>query len=138
MVASNITGIGNSCLGEQSLYGVSSGIGNTAVGRLGLADVTTADMNTSIGTNTGRGIVTGSNNTILGANVTSLAAATTDNIILATGQGTIRARFNRTRWNMPLTQLSIYANNAAAITGGLASGDLYRTGGDPDLICVVH
>lgn len=31
-----------------------------------------------------------------------------------------------------------YADNAAAITGGLAAGDFYRTGGDPDLVCVVH
>lgn len=37
----------------------------------------------------------------------------------------------------PLTLL-IFANNAAAITGGLAVGDLYRTGADPDVVCVVH
>ena len=34
--------------------------------------------------------------------------------------------------------LATYANNAAAISGGLAAGDLYRTNGDPDPICVVH
>lgn len=34
--------------------------------------------------------------------------------------------------------LPIYANNAAAITGGLAAGDFYRTGADPDPVCVVH
>lgn len=34
--------------------------------------------------------------------------------------------------------LPSYANNAAAITGGLVAGDLYRTGGDPDLVAVVH
>ena len=34
--------------------------------------------------------------------------------------------------------LPIYANNAAAITGGLVAGDLYRTGADPDHVCVVH
>jgi hypothetical protein len=34
--------------------------------------------------------------------------------------------------------LPIYANNAAAITGGLAVGNLYRTGANPDTICVVH
>ena len=33
--------------------------------------------------------------------------------------------------------LTAYANNAAAITGGLAAGDFYRTGGDPHLGCVV-
>ena len=37
-----------------------------------------------------------------------------------------------------LAGLSVYANNAAAVTGGLAVGDLYRTGGDPDTVCVVH
>jgi len=34
--------------------------------------------------------------------------------------------------------LPAYANNAAAITGGLAAGDFYRTGGNPDYVCVVH
>ena len=36
------------------------------------------------------------------------------------------------------TTLPIYANNAAAITGGLAAGDLYRTGADPDPVMIVH
>ncbi|MGH9716395.1 MAG: DUF2793 domain-containing protein [Candidatus Acidiferrales bacterium] len=31
-----------------------------------------------------------------------------------------------------------YANNAAAISGGLSAGSFYRTGGDPDAVCVVH
>ena len=34
--------------------------------------------------------------------------------------------------------LSVYANNAAALAGGLIVGDLYRTGADPDTVCVVH
>jgi len=34
--------------------------------------------------------------------------------------------------------LSIYANNAAAIAGGLAVGDFYRTNANPDTVCVVH
>lgn len=37
-----------------------------------------------------------------------------------------------------ITGLQVFANNAAAITGGLAAGDLYRTGATPDLVCVVH
>jgi len=37
-----------------------------------------------------------------------------------------------------ILQLSAYGNNAAAVAGGLVAGDLYRTGGDPDLVCVVH
>lgn len=34
--------------------------------------------------------------------------------------------------------LPVYANNTAAIAGGLAAGDFYRTGADPDPVCVVH
>jgi len=37
-----------------------------------------------------------------------------------------------------LTATPIYANNAAAIAGGLAVGDVYRNGADPDLLCIVH
>ena len=32
----------------------------------------------------------------------------------------------------------VHANNAAALAGNLAVGDLYRTGADPDVVCVVH
>jgi hypothetical protein len=34
--------------------------------------------------------------------------------------------------------LPVYANNAAAIAGGLTVGAFYRTGADPDVVCVVH
>lgn len=34
--------------------------------------------------------------------------------------------------------LPVYANNDAAIAGGLTAGAFYRTGGDPDIVCVVH
>lgn len=34
--------------------------------------------------------------------------------------------------------LPVYANNAAAIAGGLVAGEFYRTNGDPDTVCVVH
>jgi hypothetical protein len=42
--------------------------------------------------------------------------------------------------NSPLlfSDIPVYANNAAAKADGLVEGDIYRTGGDPDLICVVH
>lgn len=34
--------------------------------------------------------------------------------------------------------LPIYSNNAAAVLGGLSAGEFYRTGADPDVLCVVH
>ena len=37
-----------------------------------------------------------------------------------------------------VNSLISYPNNAAAIVGGLVAGDLYRTGADPDVVCVVH
>ena len=35
-------------------------------------------------------------------------------------------------------ELSAYSTNAEAISGGLSSGEMYRTGNDPDVICIVH
>lgn len=37
-----------------------------------------------------------------------------------------------------LARVPTYANNAAAIAGGLTAGNVYRTGGDPDTLCIVH
>jgi hypothetical protein len=40
--------------------------------------------------------------------------------------------------NLNISSLAVYANNAAALLGSLVAGDLYRTGGDPDVVCIVH
>jgi len=37
-----------------------------------------------------------------------------------------------------LTGLAVHANNTAALGSGLVAGDFYRTGADPDVVCVVH
>jgi len=34
--------------------------------------------------------------------------------------------------------LPVYADNAAAILGGLVAGQFYRSNGDPDAVCIVH
>jgi hypothetical protein len=34
--------------------------------------------------------------------------------------------------------LGFFVSNAAAIAGGLVVGDLYRSGSDPDVVCIVH
>lgn len=39
---------------------------------------------------------------------------------------------------LDLASIPPFANNAAAIAGGLASGNLYRTGADPDILAIVH
>jgi hypothetical protein len=37
-----------------------------------------------------------------------------------------------------ILSLPTYTSNETAVAGGLIQGDLYRTGGDPDVVCVVH
>lgn len=37
-----------------------------------------------------------------------------------------------------IANLPVFANNAAAIAGGLTANELYRTGANPDPVCVVH
>jgi hypothetical protein len=39
---------------------------------------------------------------------------------------------------LQVSNLPVYANNAAAMAGGLTAGAFYRTGSDPDQVCVVH
>ena len=45
---------------------------------------------------------------------------------------------NRLPVTIDLSSLSPHANNAKAIAAGLLPGNLYRTGTDPDVVCVVH
>lgn len=47
------------------------------------------------------------------------------NAVLAKG-----GRFN-------IANVQTFANNAAAVAGGLVSGDVYKNGADPDLLCIV-
>lgn len=53
------------------------------------------------------------------------------NEILGSYQKTINRLITR-------PDLPVYANNASAIAGGLVAGDFYRTGADPDVVCIVH
>ena len=126
VMAYNTTGTYNAALGHQTLFNNTTGWNNTAVGTYGLQDNTTGSYNTAIGNNTGRGIVTGTGNTILGAGVTGLAAALTNNIILANGTGAIKAQNDGTNWNFtgnlgigvpsPTAYLNIKAGTATAGT----------------------
>lgn len=40
--------------------------------------------------------------------------------------------------HLNLALIPVYANNALALVGGQVQGDLYRTGLDPDTVCIVH
>ena len=68
------------------------------------------------------------------AGISRLGAAS-----LAIGNGTKQDVSGKlTMANLNVGGLAAYISNALAILGGLAAGDFYRTGADPDVVCVVH
>jgi hypothetical protein len=75
------------------------GNNNIALGDRAGLDITTGNTNTILGANTGRGITTGTSNTIVGSQVTGLSSGLSNNIILADGDGNIRARYSGS-WTM--------------------------------------
>jgi hypothetical protein len=106
---SNISGTQNSFFGFETLTNNQTGSFNTAMGYTALRNTTGIGYNSAIGwgagvgissghTNTllgygaGGGITTGNSNTIIGVNIATLAAGTTNNVIIADGGGNIAIR----------------------------------------------
>jgi hypothetical protein len=56
----------------------------------------------------------------------------------AQGGGYVTIRCNNDTSPLSVGELESFPNNAAAVAGGLTAGAFYRSGGDPDLVCVVH
>lgn len=82
-------------------------------------------------------------------NTKVLATASTDKVYLtkkgtcysltiATNQAARISTTSGADGGVRLQDVPVYANNAAAVAGGLAVGRLYRNNADPDLICIVH
>jgi len=72
--------------------------------------------------------LTGGNFTVGGTNPSTITGGGTLSVI----GGPLQTQ------NLRVMALPVYANNAAAVAGGLTPGDFYRTGTDPDYVCVVH
>jgi hypothetical protein len=68
-----------------------------------------------------------------GAPVTAMSITSTGSTDRKVGIGTATPTSA-----LQVVGLPVYANNAAAVAGGLTAGAFYRTGGDPDPVCVVH
>jgi len=121
----NTTGEDNTAVGRNALLTNTEGSDNTAVGSNSLRNNDTGASNTAVGQNAGY-YIEGDNNTILGAYQGTAADATlSDTVIISAGQ-TERARCYSTGiWNLG-TSAPVYADNAAAKTGGLVDGDVYR------------
>lgn len=56
-------------------------------------------------------------------------------IVFDSGASLVNANMQGTT---SIRNLQIFANNAAALAGGLVIGNLYRDGGDPDHVCITH
>lgn len=108
-----------------------SGAGNTIVGAGAATALTLGSNNTIIGPGAATTLTTGSNNTVIGNGAATSTVGASNEITLGNSSIT-RVRFSTH------TVLPVYADNASALGGGLIAGMLYRTGGDPDLVAIVH
>ncbi|MFY7884406.1 MAG: hypothetical protein ACOVOV_06120, partial [Dolichospermum sp.] len=112
------TGGFNSAYGTDALSNLTSGSNNTALGVASGRSITTNSNNTMVGSyagnlvtgsnnifigsnnstssSTSSGVTTGSSNTIIGSGIRSLPATLSNNVILADGDGNIRAQHNGT------------------------------------------
>lgn len=160
-----VSGSGNTAVGDATMFFLVSGNNNTAIGNVAMQRMTYGSGNTSLGSGvlfstflsgsnntvlgflSALGIVTGSANTIIGANVTGLPTTLNNNIILADGEGNIRARYSSSMWNLSGSVLgsftgsllgtaswaenSVTASYAPAylpLTGGTINGDVVVNG----------
>lgn len=164
MVA-NTTGLRNTAAGKDSLkvnttqsdntsigynaLSVAAAAGNTAVGSSSGSVITTGSSNVTMGLNSAPALVSGSNNVAIG-NAAGGANLDTgsNNIVLGSGASPSASGVSNeiTLGNASITTvrfadaavIPVYANNVAALGGGLVSGMLYRTGGATDFLCIVH
>ena len=147
------TGGYNSFFGTNAGHANSSGQHNSFYGNEAGLSVTTGIRNTIIGSMGGQDLTTGSHNILLGYGINVPAGATSantlniGNIIYGTtvdgsgdviSTGNVGIKKENPGSSFAVAGLPAYANNAAAIVGGLTAGDFYRTNADPDPICVVH
>ncbi len=96
------TGSNNTGSGGGAGRNLSTGSDNTMIGLYAGNGITTGSNNIFLGSNNttniniGTGITTGSNNTIIGSGIRNLSSTLSNNIVLADGQGNIRAQHNGT------------------------------------------
>jgi hypothetical protein len=119
----------NTGVGYQAMYDNSTGVNNTAIGSFAGLGMTTGSHNVVIGTSVTSvnsfaklGITTGSYNTIIGANVSGLAPATSNNIVLADGQGNRRINVDATGnvgigTNTPTAKLQVVGSIGFGVGG---------------------
>lgn len=111
------------------------GSGTNASSTLQIAHVGTSGP-TNVNLNSGTSLTWG----VIGNSVTgdtSISRLGPGSLAVGNGSGSV-GYGKLTVANLNIGSLSVYSNNASAIAGGLSTGDLYRTGNDPDVVCVVN
>lgn len=122
----NTTGNFNAADGTMSMYRGTTGSNNTAMGYESLFNNTTGSNNTIVGYQAGRALTTGSNNTLIGGYQGTAGMA--GNVVLSTGDGTIRLQHDGTNWTsatpisttgliLPSTTSTITLNGSVGTTG---------------------
>lgn len=94
----------NVAIGQSALNAV-QGNSNVGIGQDAMVGLTTGTQNTVVGFNSGGGITTGSYNTILGGSVNGLGSGLSNNIIIADGQGNIKAQHDGSKWDITGAQI---------------------------------
>lgn len=131
--APSVTGNSNIAIGDQPLVGVTTGSTNIAIGQYALDTLTGGSRNIAIGERAGR-FLTGNNNVIIGrfdGNSNNLDIRTSsNNIVIADGQGNIRQYINstgRVGFNTfnPVTDFHVIGNSrfAGIVTATAFVGD---------------
>jgi len=128
---------GNIGIGTINPYGKLHTIVGTTVATSGL--FSTSDWDSGVngsGLIIRMGATTGNTYSEIGS--LSTGGGAWNNLILNSGGGKVGIGTVSPTGVLHVVGLPIYANNAAAISGGLTAGAFYRTGGNPDPVCVVH
>ena len=164
-MAANTTGLRNTAVGKDSLKANITQSDNTSLGYNALS-VATATGNTSVGSGSGSAITSGSSNITIGLDSASSLTSGSDNVVIGAAAGGVNLDNGSnniiigsgaspsapgvsdeiTLGNSSITRvrfasasvIPVYANNAAALVGGLVSGMLYRTNGATDFLCIAH
>jgi hypothetical protein len=104
--------------------------GNTSVGRGALSSLSVGTGLVAIGRNAGSTTTSGGNCILIGDGVTASGATASGEIVIGNS--------SHTSFKVNLAAIPVYADNAAALTGGLTAGMFYRSGASPDVLNIVH
>jgi len=129
--ASGLFGIG--CAPECA-FQVNARIGEKLAGLFGTPDYVAGSAGSSLQIDFGAA----SGNTYTRFSALSAGAGAWNDLVFQSNGGRVGIGTLAPTSVLHVVGLPTHANNAAAVGAGLTPGAFYRTGGDPDTVCVVH